>query len=57
MKASEWLTTMRQVSVAAGQVWWLYGPPSAGKSATAWALFTQVSRTGFSGGSVVTRRR
>jgi len=23
-------------------VWWLYGPPSVGKSATAWELFTQV---------------
>ena len=30
------------MSVAAGRVWWLYGPPSVGKSATAWALFTQV---------------
>lgn len=33
---------MPQVSVAAGQVWWLYGPPSVGKSATAWELFNQV---------------
>lgn len=33
---------MPQVSVAAGRVWWLYGPPSVGKSATAWELFTQV---------------
>lgn len=35
---------MPQVSVAAGQVWWLYGPPSVGKSATAWQLFTEVLR-------------
>jgi len=33
---------MPRVSVAVGHVWWLYGPPSAGKSATAWELFTQV---------------
>lgn len=33
---------MPKVSVAASQVWWLYGPPSVGKSATAWELFTQV---------------
>lgn len=36
------LTTVRQVSVPAEQVWWLYGPPSVGKSATAWQLFTRV---------------
>lgn len=30
--------------MTAGQVWWLYGPPSVGKSATAWELFTQVLR-------------
>lgn len=28
------------MSVAAGQVWWLYGPPCVGKSVTAWELFT-----------------
>lgn len=33
---------MPQVSIAASQVWWLYGPPAVGKSATAWQLFTQV---------------
>lgn len=33
---------MPPVSIVAGQVWWLYGPPSVGKSATAWELFTEV---------------
>lgn len=42
MQASGPLTSLLQVSDAAGQVWWLYGPPSVGKSATAWELFTQV---------------
>ena len=42
VQASESPTKLLQVSVAAGQVWWLYGPPSVGKSATARALFTQV---------------
>ena len=32
------------MSVASGRVWWLYGPPSVGKSATAWQLFTEVLR-------------
>ena len=30
------------MSVAAGQVWWLCGPPSVGKSATAWELYAHV---------------
>lgn len=33
---------MAPVGVAAGQVWWLYGPPCVGKSATAWELFARV---------------
>ena len=42
VKASGDLSRLPQVSVAAGRVCWLYGPPSVGKSATAWELFDHV---------------
>lgn len=32
------------MSVGFGHVWWLFGPPSVGKSATAWQLFAEVLR-------------